>query len=91
MKTLYPLVLCLTTLVLSSCQKEEYRPARETGRLQISVGLSLTVNEVPLSLKSMLQTDDFRIGIYKEDGTQVMSFETVSVMPDTIELGPRSI
>ncbi len=86
MKTIYPLLLCLMTAILISCQKDEYKPNRETGNLHVNIGLEIRINEVSSGLKSMLQTEDFKVIIYKADGTEAMTFESASNMPDTIEL-----
>ena len=37
-------------------------------------------------MKSLQQTEDFKVTIYTADGTEAMSFESASDMPDTIEL-----
>jgi hypothetical protein len=79
------LVLVLTTLLIS-CQKEEPHSQPETGMLHIDIGLSIRVNEVSNVLKSVQQTEDFKVLIYKSGGTLVMAFESVQAMPDTIEL-----
>ena len=86
MKTLYPFMVCLMMIISISCKKDEINPNRETGYLQVSIGMSIHINEVGSKLKSMLQTEDFKVTIYMEDGTEAMSFESASEMPDTIEL-----
>jgi len=86
MKTLYLLLVGLMTIALISCQKNEFIPARETGKLNVSIGLSIQVNEANRGLKSMPRIDEFRVTVYREDGAEAISFDSVSVMPDTIEL-----
>ena len=86
MKTLYPLMVCLMWISLISCQKNEFSPTRETGSLQVNIGLSLSINEVSNQLKSIPRTEDFNVNVYSADGTEIMSFENASEMPDTIEL-----
>ena len=86
MKTLYLLLVGLITIVLISCQKNEFTPARETGKLNVSIGMSIQVNEANRGLKSMPRIDEFRVTVYREDGAEAISFDSVSVMPDTIEL-----
>ena len=86
MKTLYPFMVCLMMIISISCKKDEINPNRETGYLQVSIGMSIHINDVGSKLKSMLQTEDFKVTIYQADGTEVMSFESASDMPDTIEL-----
>jgi len=70
MKTIYPLLLCLMTAISISCQKNEYKPNRETGNLHVDIGLEMRINEVSSGLKSMLQTENFKVIIYNADGTE---------------------
>lgn len=86
MKTLYSLMVCFMMIIPISCKKDEINPNRETGYLKVGIGMSVHVNEVGSKLKSALQTEDFKVIIYKADGTEAMSFESASEMPDTIEL-----
>ena len=86
MKTLYPLMVCLMTISLISCQKNEFNPNGETGNLHVNIGLLMRINEVSRGLKSMLQTEDFKVNIFRADGTEAMTFESALDMPDTIEL-----
>jgi hypothetical protein len=86
MKTLYPFMVCLMMIISISCKKDEINPNRETGYLQVSIGMSIHINEVGRKLKSLQQTEDFKVTIFKADGTEAMSFESASDMPDTIEL-----
>jgi hypothetical protein len=94
MRILYAFTVFLMFLVLISCQKEEFTPpgkpggpsCMETGALQLDIGWSLRVNEVTGHLKSEPRTESFRVNIYREDGTLEMAFDSVAVMPDTIEL-----
>jgi hypothetical protein len=86
MKTLYPLMVCLMTISLISCQKNEFNPNSETGNLHVNIGLLMRINEVNHGLKSMLQTEDFKVNIFRADGTEAMTFESAGDMPDTIEL-----
>ncbi|KPL15954.1 MAG: hypothetical protein AMS23_04735 [Bacteroides sp. SM1_62] len=73
-------------IISISCQKNEFKPSRETGKLHVSIGLRVNVNEVGRGLKSMPRIEDFKVTIYSADGTLVMAFDSVSAMPDTIEL-----
>jgi hypothetical protein len=86
MKNLSAFLVCLIMIISVSCKKDEVNPHRETGYLQIGIGLSIHIHEVSSKLKSLLQTEDFKVTIYKADGTEVMSFESASDMPDAIEL-----
>ena len=86
MKTFYPFMVCIMMMLSISCRKDEINPSRETGYLQVSIEMSIHINDVGSKLKSMLQTEDFKVIIYFADGTEAMSFESASDMPDTIEL-----
>jgi hypothetical protein len=86
MKTLYSLVIYLMILSIISCQKEGLKPNLETGKLFLNIRLSIRIDEVDSQLKSMQQTEDFKVIIYTTDGSEVMSFERAIDMPDTIEL-----
>jgi len=86
MKTLYLFMVCLMMILSISCKKDEINPSRETGYLQVSIGMSIHINEVGSKLKSMLQTENFKVTIYMADGTETKSFESASDMPETIEL-----
>jgi len=86
MKNIYLIAVCLITLSLISCQKEEAQFPKETGSLHIDVDVYLRVNEVNNVLKSTAQTEDFKVTIYKVDGTTALVFESASDMPASIEL-----
>ena len=79
-------MVCLMTISLFSCQKNEFNPNSETGNLHVNIGLLMHINEVSRGLKSMLQTEDFKVNIFRADGTEAMTFESALDMPDTIEL-----
>jgi hypothetical protein len=86
MKNLSFLAVCFLTIFFISCQKDEFKPGGKTGSLHIDIGLSIRINEVNSRLKSTQQTEDFKVTIYREDGTEVLMFESASAIPDTIEL-----
>lgn len=86
MKNIYLIAVCLITLNLISCQKEETPSPSETGSLIIEVDLYLKVNEINNVLKSTAQTENFKVTIYAVDGTPVQVFENASDMPAVIEL-----
>lgn len=85
MKKNCALWMCLMLIPMISCQKEEVKP-KKTGTLHIDVGLDIQVNELHNLLKSTQQTEDFRVTIFKSDGTEVMVFENAIDMPGVIEL-----
>jgi len=76
--------------IITSCQKEEFPTTQQTGSLHIDIGVFLSVNELSSALKSTNQTEEFKVIIYRADGTEAMVFESASIMPDTIELVPGS-
>jgi hypothetical protein len=86
MKKMFVFAVCLLTLGLISCQKEEPQTIRETGTLHIDVDVFLRVNEVNNVLKSTAQTEDFKVTIYKADGSTVQVFEHASDIPAVVEL-----
>jgi len=86
MKNFYFLMVCLMTALLISCQKEEPKTTGTTGILHIDVGVDIHVVERQSLLKSTLQTEDFKVVIFRADGTVVMTFENALEMPDMIEL-----
>ena len=87
MKKLFPLVLILITIALICCQKEDLKPCN-TGTLVIDIGFVIREYEVNKGLKATQQTENFKVIIYRENGSEAMVFETASSMPDTIEIEP---
>lgn len=90
MKKRFPFLVILMTIILISCRKQESSSQEMSGRLSINIGLSINVDEVNSGLKSTAGTEDFTVRIIRDDGTEVLTFETASAMPDIIELGPGS-
>ena len=86
MKNIYLIAVCLFTISLFSCQKEEAEPAKKKGTLHIDVGLYLEVNELNSALKSTQQTENFKVIIYNADGTVAISYDNALDMPASIEL-----
>jgi len=86
MKSFYALLVFLMMIPFVSCQKEERETGTGKGTLHINVGLDIQVVERQSLLKSTQQTEDFKVVIYKADGTVAMTFETVMEMPEIIEL-----
>jgi hypothetical protein len=80
------ILMCIITVMMISCQKEEPATHLEKGKLHIDIGLSIDVKEQSNILKSAQQTEDFKVIIYNAGGAEVMIFESVLAMPDTIEL-----
>ncbi len=86
MKNIYLIAVCLFTISLFSCQKEEPEPIMKKGTLHIDVGLYLEVNELNSALKSTQQTEEFKVTIYYADETVALSYENAIDMPASIEL-----
>jgi len=86
MKKIGPIGIGLLTFLLFSCQQDDPQPQQSKGKLHIDIGVSMEVNEVSSVLKSTDQTEDFKVMIYDAAGIEVMAYESVLAMPDTIEL-----
>ena len=86
MRTFNSLMISLMLFLLISCQKNEFNPGPETGSLCLNIGLSIRVNEINSPLKSVPLVEDFAVTVYRTDGSEAISFASVAVMPDTIEL-----
>lgn len=86
MKARYSLIAIILTLGLFSCQKDEFKIKQGKGSLHIDIGLFINVHDENSTLKSTQQTEDFRVTVYKSDGTEAVVFENASEIPETIEL-----
>jgi hypothetical protein len=84
-KTTISMALFMTAFMIS-CQKEEVQSRKETGSLQINIESAIHVNEVNSHLKAATGIEDFKVTIYQSDGVEVMTFDSTTVRPDTIEL-----
>lgn len=82
------LLFCLTSIILSSCQKDEPKPSKNNGSLTIRVGFIITEEGITRNLKSAHQTENFKVVIYRENGSERRTFERAMDMPDTIQLEP---
>lgn len=81
-------LLALTLIFVSSCKKEDPEPHQNRGKLILNIGMTVHVDEIDSRLKSAHAIEDFRVIIYNADGSEAMSFETLALMPDTIDLAP---
>lgn len=73
-------------ITLTSCQKEETEPKKETGTLHVNIGVLISVNEKNFHYKAAPVIEEFNVNIYTANGTAVMAFENITDMPDYIEL-----
>ena len=80
------LMALFMTVFMISCQKEEVPTTKETGSLLINIESSIHVNEMNSHLKAAPEIEDFKVTIYQSDGFEVMTFDSTTVRPDTIEL-----
>lgn len=76
----------LLPLFMVSCQKDELPAKVETGKLCIEITSAIHVKELNSHLKAAPEIEDFKVTIFQSDGTEVMSFDSTSFRPDTIEL-----
>jgi len=84
---LWPLFMPALFLVfVISCQKEDFPSRKETGSLCINIESALQVNEVNSHLKAAPVIEDFKVTIYRSDGTEAMGFDSTTIRPDTLEL-----
>jgi hypothetical protein len=81
-------LLALSLILMYSCKKEDPEPQAENGKLILEIGMSIYVDEIDNRLKSANAIEDFKVAIYNADGSESISFETLALMPDTIELAP---
>ena len=88
MKKLLIVNVFVLLVSLLACQKELSDQPDEKAKITIGIGLSLNVNEIDDKLKSTPMVEAFKVSLFKEDGTEVVIFQSVSEMPDTIELEP---
>jgi Domain of unknown function (DUF4493)/Lamin Tail Domain len=88
MKKLLIVNVFVLMLSLLACQKEDPNQPGGKGNITVGIGLSLEVNELGGRLKSTPVVEDFKVSLFKEDGSELMVFQNLSVMPDTIELEP---
>jgi len=88
MKKLFLFVFGLTAILLFSCQKDEVSSVKKPGRLTVDIGLLIREYEANSGKKAAPLPDEFRVIVYRADGTAAVTFETASLMPDTIELEP---
>ncbi len=86
MKRMHYLFLVMLLAGLAGCNKEEEKPEKEKGTVHIDVGIFISENEVKNQLKSAQQTEDFKVTIFYGDGSEALTFNTVTEMPDVIEL-----
>ena len=86
MKKQVLILVFLFPLFMLSCQKDEIQTRSEKGKLYLDITSAIHVKELNSHLKAAPEIEDFKVTIFQSDGTEVMSFDSTSVRPDTIEL-----
>ncbi len=88
MKNLFIIIVSLIAIIFVSCHKEEVSPTKKNGILIIDIGLVIREYEVNKGLKATQQTENFKVIVFRADGSEAMVFETASAMPESIEIQP---
>jgi hypothetical protein len=86
MKNYFVIAAILSAFFLASCREDQPEPVKHTGTLVIELGFTIQVHEVSSSLKATPRYEDLKVVVYLSDGTEIISFESAALMPDTIEL-----
>lgn len=86
MKAHFSFTICLTLILATSCRKEDPAPVPSSGFLTIDIGLQLHVTESSTMLKAAPQLDEFKVNIYRSDGALAVSFDSLALIPDTLEI-----
>lgn len=82
-----PLIFTLLLLIFfKSCSIDQIDSEVLKGKLSIDVGLFINISEINDHLKSTLGVENFKVSIFNAEGSEVMSFESASDIPDVIEL-----
>ena len=83
-------LFCLISIFfVLSCKKDNNnKPSTACGILTINVGVDIFITEINTNWKSTLDTDDFKVIIFKNTGEIVNTYERAADMPDEIELEP---
>jgi len=82
----YYAAIVVMTMVFISCDKDISNPNETTGKIHIDIGTVINIHDLGRDFKNEPSVEDFTVLVYQADGTLSMTFETVLVMPDTIEL-----
>ena len=80
------LLIIILPLLLISCRKEESPLPKQKGILQLSIHSAVHVRELDRQLKSAPEIKDFLVSIFREDGSLVISYDSTTVRPDSLEL-----
>lgn len=78
----------IVMLIVNSCQKDQTSHFEQAGTLSLNIGLDIREQEVKKGLKAFIPLSEFKVKIYKSDGSEILSFESLSLMPEVIELMP---
>lgn len=86
--------LVLSALILFlplSCKKDIYTIQDPvTAKLVLKLDYEISVNDISKRLKSDNSAEDFKVEIFKQDGSLVYAYENYAAMPDTLELAEGS-
>ncbi len=83
------LVKAMLWLLLAACQREDHLfngDSTATG-LRVNLGIDIAVQHTD-SRTSSVVTDDFRIDLYRSDGSEIAFYDRYAEMPDTLILEP---
>jgi hypothetical protein len=88
MKKLFSVLIAFAAIAMISCKKEDPGTVKTTGKLSVNLELFINVNEVNSGLKAAVPLSDFKVTIFRSNGTAAIVYQHASAMPDTIELAP---
>jgi hypothetical protein len=89
MKNSFRYAYFLVPLLVQCCHKEVMQ-YDQPGKLKISIGMSIQVNEVKENLKSTNGVEDFRVTVCNPAGAEILAFAKASEMPEEISLDAGS-
>ncbi len=81
-------LVSISIFILTCSKKKEVDPKKNKSSISINVNSGLKVNEIPADLKSTLGVEEFKVIIYSKSGEEVLLFDHVYELPESIELEP---
>jgi len=73
-------------IFVTACREEEPVLTEGSGFLTIDIGLQLHVSESSARLKAAPRPEEFIVNIYRSDGSLAITYDSLALMPDTLEL-----